>query len=396
MKPTPNLSDSNSARLKIGISCYPSIGGSGVIATTLGKQLAGRGHEVHFIAYERPFRLDLDTANVHFHQVNINDYGLFKYPDYTLPLSVKMADVSRCHDLDILHVHYAVPHATAAILARCMLQPEQQPRVVTTLHGTDTTLLGRDPGYGPAIHHALAQSDAVTAVSAYLKQESEAVLSYKGPIDVIHNFFEPGVPTRSRSEVRQELGVGNEVLIIHSSNLRPAKRFDHLLETLARVEDKSSFKLLVLAGGSMAPFMDDIERLGLTNSLVIRQNVLEIEDYLQAADIALYTSESESFCLSILESMFFGCPSVATSVGGIPEVVTNGETGLLVPFGDVPKLAQAVERLIKDVPLRQKLGLAAKQAALSRFTAAGIVPQYEQLYHKLKASSYNPCAPATQ
>jgi N-acetyl-alpha-D-glucosaminyl L-malate synthase BshA len=275
-----------------------------------------------------------------------------------------------------------------------MLQPEQQPRVVTTLHGTDTTLLGRDPGYGPAIHHALTQSDAVTAVSAYLKQESEAVLSYKGPIDVIHNFFEPGITTRSRSEVRQELGVGNEVLIIHSSNLRPAKRFDHLLETLARVEDKSSFKLLVLAGGSMAPFMDDIERLGLTNSLVIRQNVLEIEDYLQAADIALYTSESESFCLSILESMFFGCPSVATAVGGIPEVLTDGETGLLVPFGDVPKLAQAVERLIKDVPLRQKLGLAAKAAALSRFTAAGIVPQYEQLYRRLKASSYNPCAPS--
>ncbi|MBK7836342.1 MAG: N-acetyl-alpha-D-glucosaminyl L-malate synthase BshA [Candidatus Obscuribacter sp.] len=395
MKPTPNLSDSNSARLKIGISCYPSIGGSGVIATTLGKQLALRGHEVHFIAYERPFRLDLDAANVHFHQVNINDYGLFKYPDYTLPLSVKMADVSRCHDLDILHVHYAVPHATAAILARCMLQPEQQPRVVTTLHGTDTTLLGRDPGYGPAIHHALTQSDAVTAVSAYLKQESEAVLSYKGPIEVIHNFFEPGITTRSRSEVRQELGVGNEVLIIHSSNLRPAKRFDHLLETLARVEDKSSFKLLVLAGGSMAPFMDDIERLGLTNSLVIRQNVLEIEDYLQAADIALYTSESESFCLSILESMFFGCPSVATAVGGIPEVLTDGETGLLVPFGDVTKLAQAVERLIKDVPLRQKLGLAAKEAALSKFTAAGIVPQYEQLYRKLKASSKNPCAPST-
>jgi N-acetyl-alpha-D-glucosaminyl L-malate synthase BshA len=394
MKPTPNLSDSNSARLKIGISCYPSIGGSGVIATTLGKQLALRGHEVHFIAYERPFRLDLDAANVHFHQVNINDYGLFKYPDYTLPLSVKMADVSRSHDLDILHVHYAVPHATAAILARCMLQPEQQPRVVTTLHGTDTTLLGRDPGYGPAIHHALTQSDAVTAVSAYLKQESEAVLSYKGPIDVIHNFFEPGIPTRSRSDVRQELGVGNEFLIIHSSNLRPAKRFDHLLETLARVENKSSFKLLVLAGGSMAPFMDDIERLGLTNSLVIRQNVLEIEDYLQAADIALYTSESESFCLSILESMFFGCPSVATAVGGIPEVLTDGETGLLVPFGDVPKLAQAVERLIKDVPLRQKLGLAAKEAALSRFTAAGIVPQYEQLYRRLKASSYNPCAPS--
>src|SRR5579859_818638 len=177
--------------LKIGVTCYPSVGGSGVVASMLGEELAQRGHEVHFISYERPFRLPPNAPRLHFHPVVINDYGLFKYPDYTLPLSVKMAEVSRAHQLDILHVHYAVPHATAAILARSMLPPAEQPRLVTTLHGTDTTLLGSDPGYGPAIRHALAQSDAVTTVSAFLARQTRQLLSLERPIDVIHNFFEP-------------------------------------------------------------------------------------------------------------------------------------------------------------------------------------------------------------
>src|SRR5664280_2777897 len=180
--------------LKIGITCYPSVGGSGILATALGEELARRGHEVHFISYERPFRLPENTPRLHFHPVIINDYDLFKYPDYTLPLSVKMAEVSRDHRLDVLHVHYAVPHATAAILARSMLPPEQQPRVVTTLHGTDTTLLGLDPGYGPAIRHALACSDAVTTVSAFLQRETQRLLAVDRPIDVIPHFFSPRAP----------------------------------------------------------------------------------------------------------------------------------------------------------------------------------------------------------
>src|SRR5579864_643320 len=191
--------------LKIGITCYPSVGGSGILASALGEDLARRGHEVHFISYGRPFRMPAETPRLFFHPVSINDYGLFKYPDYTLPLSVKMAEVSRDHQLDILHVHYAVPHATAAILARAMLPPAQQPRVVTTLHGTDTTLLGQDPGHRPAIHHALIHSDAVTAVSSYLKSETERVLGFNRPMEVIHNFFQPRPATRSRDEVRREL-----------------------------------------------------------------------------------------------------------------------------------------------------------------------------------------------
>ena len=366
--------------LKIGITCYPSVGGSGILATALGEELARRGHEVHFISYERPFRLSANAPRLHFHPVVINDYALFKYPDYTLPLSVKMAEVTHDHGLDVLHVHYAVPHATAAILARAMLPPEEQPRVVTTLHGTDTTLLGCDPGYGPAIHHALTCSDAVTVVSAFLKQETERVLGFMGPMAVIHNFFEPRPPRRSREQMRRELGVDEEVLILHASNLRPLKRIDLLLESAARIRPRDAFKLVVLAGGDFSPFAADVRRLGLEDRVIARENVNDIEDYLQAADLGLFPSESESFCLSILEAMCFACPSVARPVGGIPEVVADNVTGILVPAGDADGLARAVESLIQNPARRAAMGHAAQQRARERFSAEVIVPRYEALY----------------
>jgi N-acetyl-alpha-D-glucosaminyl L-malate synthase BshA len=369
--------------LSIGITCYPSVGGSGILASALGEELAARGHEVHFISYERPFRLPVDAPRLHFHPVGINAYGLFKYPDYTLPLSVKMAEVSRDHRLDVLHVHYAVPHATAAILARSMLPPEQHPRVVTTLHGTDTTLLGRDAGYGPAIRHALCCSDAVTAVSAYLQHQTQELLGITRPIDVIHNFFAPHRPRRSRAEVRHELGVGDEVMVLHCSNLRPVKRIDLLLETAARIRPRDSFKLVILAGEDFAPFASDVYRLGLEGRVIVVERVHEIEDYLQAADVGLITSEMESFCLSILEAMCFGCPSVATRVGGIPEVIEHEATGMLVPFGDTAALAHAVEGLIKDPARRTALGRAAKRRARELFSAGVIVPRYEALYRRI-------------
>jgi N-acetyl-alpha-D-glucosaminyl L-malate synthase BshA len=371
--------------LKIGITCYPTVGGSGILATALGEELAQRGHEVHFISYERPFRLPVDVPRLHFHPVIINDYDLFKYPDYTLPLSVKMAEVSRDHQLDVLHVHYAVPHATAAILARSMLPPDQQPRVVTTLHGTDTTLLGRDPGYGPAIRHALACSDAITTVSTFLEQETRRLLAVDRPIDVIHNFFAPRPPRRSREEVRRELGVQDEVLILHSSNLRPLKRIDLLLETVARIRPQASFKLVILAGGDFTPFVNDILRLGLQNRVIVRDKVNDTEDYLQAADLGLVTSDTESFCLSILEAMCFACPSVARLVGGIPEVIEDGVTGLLVSSGEADALARTVESLIKDPIRRATLGRAAQDRARERFSAKIIVPRYEALYHRVCA-----------
>ena len=371
--------------LRIGITCYPTVGGSGVLASALGENLAQRGHEVHFIGYERPFRLPPDATRLHFHPVVVNDYDLFKYPDYTLPLSVKMAEVSNNERLDVLHVHYAVPHATAAILARSMLPRERQPRVVTTLHGTDTTLLGHDPGYGPAIRHALNCSDAVTAVSEFLKKESQRLLGFEGPLDVIYNFFAPRAPLRSREAVRHELGLkDSDVMLLHSSNLRPLKRIDLLLETAARIRPDDSFKLVILAGGSFAPFTDQVRRLKLEDRVVVRENVNVIEDYLQAADIGLITSETESFCLSILEAMCFACPSVATKVGGIPEVVEDNVTGLLAPSDNADALAQAVESLIQNPQRRTAMGRAAQQHAREKFSAEVIVPQYETLYRRVR------------
>jgi len=256
--------------------------------------------------------------------------------------------------------------------------------VVTTLHGTDTTLLGCDPGYGPAIHHALTCSDAVTAVSAYLKAETQRVLGFSGPLEVIHNFFTPKPPRRSREEVRRELGVAdNEVLILHSSNLRPVKRFDLLLETVARVRPRDAFKLVVLAGGSFEPFVKDVQRLGLNGRVIVRENVNEIEDYLQAADLGLFTSEMESFCLSILEAMYFGCPSVARRAGGIPEVVQDGVSGLLVPSADPDALAHAIEDLIQKPKHRMAMGRAAQSRARDCFSAEAVVPRYEALYRRV-------------
>lgn len=356
-----------------------------MLATALGEELARRGHEVHFISYERPFRLPADVPGIHFHPVTINDYELFKYPDYTLPLSVKMAEISRAHALDILHVHYAVPHATAAILARDMLPPETAPRVVTTLHGTDTTLLGRDPGYGPAIQHALERSDAVTAVSDFLSRETHRLLPTTRVPETIHNFFSPRPPTLTRAAVRAELGVREgEPLVLHASNLRPLKRVDLLLEAVAHVPSSVALRVLVLAGGDWSPFAEIARRLGVADRLIVRSEINQVEDYLQAADCTLYTSETESFCLGILEGMFFGCPCVSTRVGGVPEVVVDGETGLLVSPGDAAALAWALTDLVQTPTRLAALGENARRRAEQFFTPQAIVPRYESLYRRVR------------
>jgi N-acetyl-alpha-D-glucosaminyl L-malate synthase BshA len=244
-------------------------------------------------------------------------------------------------------------------------------------------LLGQDPGYAPAIRHALTSSDAVTAVSESLKRETQRVLDFDGPIEVIHNFFSPRRPSRQPEVVRGELGLGDEVLVLHSSNLRPGKRVDLLLETAARVRPREAFRLLILAGEPFAPFVGDVRRLGLGGRVIVREKVHAIEDYLQIADVGLYTSDAESFCLSILEAMCFACPSVSTRVGGIPEVVEDAESGVLVPSGDVAALAKALETLIEDEPRRRALGRDAQARARERFSPEVIVPRYEALYRRL-------------
>ncbi len=372
--------------LKIGITCYPSVGGSGILASELGEELAKRGHAVHFISYEPPFRMPVGPK-VFFHPVAVNSYDLFKYPDYTLPLSVKMAEVSRDHGLDVLHVHYAVPHATAAILARAMLPENRRPRIITTLHGTDTTLLGRDPGYGPAIRHALENSDAITTVSEFMRGETVRLLGVQRPIEIIPNFFEPHAAAHCRDDVRRELGLADgEALLLHLSNLRPLKRTDLLLDTVAHLKPRLPFKLVVLAGANPAAFLDEARRKGVADRLVVREKVTDIEGYLQAADLGVFTSEVESFCLSILELMSVGCPSAAFAVGGIPEVTVSGETGFLAPFGDTAAMAGGIEALLRDPARRAAFGAAARQRARNLFSAAAVVPRYEALYRRVCAA----------
>jgi N-acetyl-alpha-D-glucosaminyl L-malate synthase BshA len=330
-------------------------------------------------------RVPAAAAGIFFHPVVINDYGLFRYPDYTLPLSVKMAEVTRDFGLDVLHVHYAVPHATAAVLARSMLENRstRAPKIVTTLHGTDTTLLGRDPGYGPAIRHALVHSDTVTTVSTFLRDETRRLLQLTRPIEVIPNFFAAKTPRRSRADARAELGVApDECLLLHSSNLRELKRIDLLLAAAARIKAAGApFKLLILAGDSFERYRPEVARLGLGDRVIVRERVSEIEEYLQAADLGLFSSEVESFCLSILEGMFFGRPSVAFAVGGIPEVMEDGVSGRLVPWqSGAEGLAQAALTLLNDPARRHAMGQAALARALRLFSAEAVVPRYEQVY----------------
>jgi N-acetyl-alpha-D-glucosaminyl L-malate synthase BshA len=268
-----------------------------------------------------------------------------------------------------------------------MLPAESRPRLITTLHGTDTTLLGRDPGYGPAIRHALEHSDAITTVSEFMQRETVRLLGVKRPIEVIPNFFEPRVAIHPRDELRRELGVASgEGLLLHLSNLRPLKRTDLLLDVIARLKPRVAFKLVVLAGANPAAFLEEARRKGVDDRVVVREKVTDIECYLQAADLGLFTSEVESFCLSILELMSVGRPSAAFAVGGIPEVTISGQTGLLAPFGDTAAMAAGIEALLKDPGQRATLGGAAKERARKMFSAATVIPRYEALYRRVSGS----------
>lgn len=371
--------------MKIGVTCYPLIGGSGILATALGHELARRGHEVHFFSSSKPVRLDLSQPRVSFHEVVVNEYSLFRYPDYTLPLAVKMARVAREVRLDIFHVHYAVPHATAAFLAREMLAGEEtRPCTVTTLHGTDTTLLGQDPSYRDAIEHALRESDAITTVSEDLRRETLATFALSDEVEVIPNFFVPAEPKRSRAELRRELGVGeNDFLVSHASNLRAPKRIDLLLRVMAAGRAQHPMRLLILAAGSFAPYEPLLDELQLRDAVIVRDNVLDVEDHLAAADVGLYTSEHESFGLSILETMCHAKPIVAFRVGGIPEVVTHERDGFLHEFGDLKAMADSLGKLAADRRLGAKMGEDGARDARINFSADRSVSMYEALYERL-------------
>jgi L-malate glycosyltransferase len=372
-----------SGPLKIGIACFPLIGGSGILATALGSELARRGHEVYFFSYAQPVRLDLPQEGLHFHRVEFADNALFPCPDYTLPLAVKMAEVARSQQLDLFHVHYAVPHALAAFLASQIVGPSA-PRIVTTLHGSDTTLLGQDPDYRPAIEHALVHSDAVTAVSESLRNQTEQMFSVKRPIEVIPNFFTPNKPKRRREEVRRDLGVTDKFLVLHMSNLRPVKRIDLLLRTIAMSKNRARLRLLILAGGSFEPYEPLLDEFGIRDSVIVRQNTAMVEEYLEAADAGLYSSEYESFGLGILETVFYGKPVVAFRVGGIPEVI--GDSSLLYPFADVTAAAAGLDALVESPNLARELGEQSRVRVREMFSADHVVPRYEALYRRILAS----------
>jgi N-acetyl-alpha-D-glucosaminyl L-malate synthase BshA len=260
--------------------------------------------------------------------------------------------------------------------------------VIVTLHGTDVMLLGADDGYGPAIRHALEHADGVTTVSQFLRGQVQSHLDFYGAVEVIPNFFAPHPAARSRASLRAELGLRDgEALLLHASNLRPVKRIDLLLQAVAQIQPPTSFKLVILAGGDFAPYAAEVAKLGLEERVIVRANVTAIEDYLNAADCAVFTSELESFCLSILEAMTFACPSVAFGVGGIPEVVESGRSGLLVPFGDTAALARGVESLLADPARRAALGAAAKSRAAELFSADRIVGRYTDYYRQILGSA---------
>ena len=367
--------------LKIGITCFPLIGGSGILATALGTELAARGHEVHFFSHAKPVRLDLALPRIHFHQVEVGHATVFPCPDYTLPLAVKMAEVGKAKALDLFHVHYAVPHATAAFLATEMIG-DHAPRVVTTLHGTDTTLLGPNPQYRAAIEHALIHSDAVTTVSESLRKQTDETFRLRDPIQVIPNFFTPNPVMKTRTEARRELGISDdEFLIVHMSNLRPTKRIDLLLHVVAACSHRDRIRLLIMAGAPFAPFQSLLNELELRDRVIVKEDAAVVEDFLAAADAGLYTSENESFGLSILETMFFGKPVVAFRIGGIPEVV--GEAAHLHEFGDVHGMAASLDALIESPEAAKEMGERGRERARTHFTAEAIVPSYEALYRQV-------------
>lgn len=364
-------------KLRVGIACFPLIGGSGILATALGTELAARGHDVHFFSYGRPVRLDLSLPRIHFHRVELVHHTLFPCPDYTLPLAVTMSEAARKFSLDIFHAHYAVPHAIAACLAAEMCAPGA-PRIVTTLHGTDSTLLGQDPAYQTAIEFALARSEAVTAVSQSLRAQTHEILKVSREIEVIYNFFVPRSSQRSRQEVRAQLGLGDEFLILHMSNMRPGKRIDLLLKAVSEMKTRHRIRLLILAGGPTAPYEKMVDHLGLRDIILVKENEAGVEDFVQAADAGLYTSDYESFGLSILETLYFGKPVVAFQVGGIPEVV--GESYPLYPFPDTSALARAMDDLVESPELAARLGEQGRRHVIKTFSPNAIIDQYEQLY----------------
>jgi L-malate glycosyltransferase len=375
--------------MNIGITVYPTYGGSGIVGSELGKELAARGHTVHFISSSLPTRLTELNERVRFHEVEMMSYPLFEHQPYTLALATKMAKVAETENLDLLHVHYAIPHSISAILARESLKPNRSLPVITTLHGTDITLVGADRSYLPITRYGIVQSDGVTAISQYLKNATNEIFQFDR-IRVISNFVCPSdYSRRPNPELRKNLAPNEESLLVHVSNFRPVKRPVDCVEILARVlKQTANIRLVMVGDGSERTNAEHRARcLGVYDSCSFVGKQPHIVDYLSIADVLLLPSEQESFGLAALEAMACEVPVVASRVGGVPEVVTDGETGFLSEVGDVEKMANDVVQLVKHPELKRQMGKRARESAISRYSTDIIIPQYIDFYQSVLANS---------
>lgn len=369
--------------MKIGIVCYPSVGGSGILATELGHKLALRGHEVHFITYDVPFRLRLDEENIYFHEVEISHYDLFKYPDYALALAVKMADVTKQYQLDVLHVHYAFPHATSAFLAKELLECKKI-KVITTLHGTDITLVGREPTYFQLIKFSIEKSDGITAVSKALKKQTCCHFGIKHGVEVIYNFFDPLKDLLNKKPLRSNFVTDKQKLLVHSSNYRTVKRPEDVIKIFKIVNQALDCRLLLLGNGNgMADIRQLVAEEKLDDQVIFLGKSRDIDPYVASADLFLLPSALESFGLAALEAMAYGLPVVASDTGGIPELIEHGKTGYLAPIGETQKMASYAIDLLSNEQKYAAFSQASSFRAANEFSSEKIVPLYEDYYKKI-------------
>jgi len=363
--------------MKIGITCYPTYGGSGIVATELGLELATRGHEVHFITYANPIRLDPGITGIHYHEVEVSNYPLFQYPPYCLALASRMAEVAENYDLDVLHVHYAIPHSISALLAQQMLAPQRRVPFITTLHGTDITLVGMDRSYFPITKFSIEKSDGITSISAHLRDQTNEIFGVRNEIRVIHNFVNVEIykPTPDRPNTEKRL--------MHISNFRPVKRVVDCIRILAEVVKKTPAHLYMVGDGPDRPAAHGLARqLGVDKHVTFMGKQDHVERIFPRMHVLLMPSEMESFGLAALEGMACGVPPVATQVGGVPELITHGVDGFLEPVGDIAAQAARVVELLLDDQRHRKMSEAARRTAEERFATSLIIPQYEKYYEE--------------
>ena len=370
--------------LRIGISCYPTFGGSGVVATSLGMELAQRGHQVHIISYAPPVRLTCYHPNLHFHKVEVTEYPLFEYPPYSLSLASRMVEVACAEHLDLFHAHYAIPHAISASLAQEMQEDYRIP-VVTTLHGTDITLVGNAPSFMPITRFILRKSDAVTAVSQFLKEETLKVFKVEREIHVIPNFVRPELFNCPRDGINLlSSTTGREAILLHVSNFRPVKRIKDVVEIFAIVRRKRPAKLLMVGDGPDRALAERrSQELGIAGDVYFLGQQLDVAEIMNKADILLQPSETESFGLTALEASASCIPVICSNVGGLPEVVVDGETGFLLPVGDVEGMAQKALLLLEDDELRRKMALTGRVRAQSLYNVQKVLEMYLRIYQRV-------------